>query len=93
MSFCLDVWQGVWPELPSGTLGFIGFWGARGEAELSPSSGSAAACAGPFPGRRGASSCQTALAGGPDVGFWLLPHQGQGQIPSPEAPIGCLCAY
>lgn len=91
VSFCLDVWQGAWPELPSSTLGLIGFWAARSEAELSPSSGSTAACAGPFPGRYRASTCQTALAGSPDVGFWPFPHRGQGQIPSLEAPIGCLC--
>lgn len=84
VSFCLGVWQGVQLRLPSSTLGLTGFWDARGEAELSASSGNAVACAAPFAGRYGASICQTALAGSPDVGFWLFPHQGQGQIPSSD---------
>lgn len=84
MSFCLGVWQGVRPELPSSTLGLTGFWDVRGEAELSASSGNSMVCASPFPRRYRASICQTALAGSPDVGFWLFPHQGQGQIPSSD---------
>lgn len=43
-AFCLGGWRGVRPRLPSSILGFVGLWDARGEAELFPASGSAAAC-------------------------------------------------
>lgn len=70
-------------SLPAPFPGSVCFWGARDEAVLSPAAA--------FPGRCGASTGATALAGSPNRGLWLFPHQGQGQIPSPGAPIGCLC--
>jgi len=79
---CLDLHQGARPQLPASTRGLTAFWGARGEAELPPRSGSAAAVQLPFPG-----GSERAAPGA----VWLVPHQEQGQIPSPEAPIRCLC--